>query len=102
LRALDGRDPAILCALVHTGQHYDAAMSDVFFEQLGIRPPDAHLEVGSGAHGAQTGRIMIAFEEYLQRQPEPPRGVVVVGDVNSTAACALVAVKMGIPVAHVE
>jgi UDP-N-acetylglucosamine 2-epimerase (non-hydrolysing) len=76
-------------------------MSDVFFEQLGLPAPDAYLNVGSGPHGAQTGRVMIAFEEYLQGRPKPS-GVVVVGDVNSTAACALTAVKMSIPVAHVE
>jgi len=87
--------------LVHTGQHYDFEMSGVFFEQLGIRSPDVHLQVGSAGHGVQTGRIMIAFEEYLLSQPLP-RGVIVVGDVNSTAACALVAAKLGTKVAHVE
>jgi len=97
LAQLDG----VSSRLVHTGQHYDEGMSDVFFEQLGLPAPDAYLSVGSGPHGAQTGRVMIAFEEYLQSRPEPS-GVVVVGDVNSTAACALTAVKMGIPVAHVE
>jgi UDP-N-acetylglucosamine 2-epimerase (non-hydrolysing) len=102
LRALEARHPRVATTVVHTGQHYDQAMSEVFFEQLGIRHPDAHLAVGAGSHGEQTGRIMIAFEEYLQERLRPPRGVVVVGDVNSTAACALVAVKMGIPVAHVE
>lgn len=102
LRALEDRDRPVPTTLVHTGQHYDAAMSDVFFEQLGIRQPDAHLEVGSGTHGAQTGRIMMAFEEHLLSAPERARGVIVVGDVNSTMACALVAVKLGIPVAHVE
>lgn len=88
--------------LVHTGQHYDAVMSDVFFEQLGIPKPDVHLEVGAGTHGVQTGRIMIAFDEYLEARDAPPRCIVVVGDVNSTLACALVGVKRGIPVAHVE
>lgn len=88
--------------LVHTGQHYGHEMSGVFFEQLRMPSPDVHLEIGSASHGVQTGRIMAAFEEYLAARPAPPRGVVVVGDVNSTLACALVAVKRGIPVAHVE
>jgi UDP-N-acetylglucosamine 2-epimerase (non-hydrolysing) len=88
-------------AFVHTGQHYDDAMSAIFFEQLGLPPPDACLNVGSGSHGAQAGRVMMAFEDYLLANPKPA-GVVVVGDVNSTAACAMTAVKLGIPVAHVE
>jgi len=86
--------------LVHTGQHYDYEMSTIFFEDLGIPKPDAFLNVGSGSHGEQTGRIMIAFEEVCLK--ERPDVVVVVGDVNSTVACALVAKKMGIRVAHVE
>lgn len=86
--------------LVHTGQHYDARMSDVFFEQLDLPAPDLHLAVGSGTHGAQTGQIMIKFEEaLLQRRPN---WVVVYGDVNSTVAATLVASKLQIPVAHVE
>ncbi len=101
LRALAGRGGPLTARLVHTGQHYDFEMSGVFFEQLGIREPDVHLQVGSASHGVQTGRIMAAFEEHLASAP-PPAGVVVVGDVNSTMACALVAVKMGIRVAHVE
>jgi UDP-N-acetylglucosamine 2-epimerase (non-hydrolysing) len=100
IRALSRLD-GVSSRLVHTGQHYDGSMSDVFFEQLGLPAPDAYLNVGSGPHGAQTGRVMTAFEEYLQGRPKPS-GVVVVGDVNSTAACALTAVKMGIRVAHVE
>ena len=76
--------------LVHTGQHYDDGMSAVFFEQLGLPSPDAWLNVGSGSHGVQTGRVMIGFEEYLLRGA-PPVGVIVVGDVNSTVACALTA-----------
>jgi UDP-N-acetylglucosamine 2-epimerase (non-hydrolysing) len=88
--------------LVHTGQHYSHQMSDVFFEQLGMPEPDVHFEVGSASHGVQTGKIMAAFDDYLAARATPPRGVVVVGDVNSTMACALVAVKRGIPVAHVE
>lgn len=86
--------------LVHTGQHYDAAMSDVFFEELAIRAPDHHLEVGSGSHAAQTARIMEAFEPVLLA--ERPSWVVVPGDVNSTLACALVAAKLGVRVAHLE
>ena len=100
-RALNQRSDAFRTTVVHTGQHYDDAMSSVFFEQLGLPEPDAYLNVGSGSHGAQTARVMIKFEEYLLAHSRPA-GVVVVGDVNSTAACALTAVKLGIPVAHVE
>jgi UDP-N-acetylglucosamine 2-epimerase (non-hydrolysing) len=86
--------------LVHTGQHYDDAMSDVFFRQLGIPKPDVNLGVGSGAHGAQTAAIMVGLEElFTQREPDL---VVVYGDVNSTVAATLVASKLGIAVAHVE
>jgi UDP-N-acetylglucosamine 2-epimerase (non-hydrolysing) len=86
--------------LVHTGQHYDANMSDVFFEELGIPAPDVHLGVGSGSHAEQTARVMVEFERVcLERQPDL---VVVVGDVNSTLAASLVAAKLTIPVAHVE
>lgn len=87
-------------ALVHTGQHYDPSMNDVFFEDLGIRPPDRHLNVGSGSHAAQTAKIMLAFEPVVKDLR--PDAVVVVGDVNSTVACALVAAKEGALVAHVE
>lgn len=87
-------------ALVHTGQHYDAGMSDVFFEELGIRPPDHTLGVGSGTHAEQTAKVMVAFEPLLDRLAADV--VVVVGDVNSTVACALVAAKAGVDVAHVE
>ncbi|NJD62310.1 MAG: UDP-N-acetylglucosamine 2-epimerase (non-hydrolyzing) [Deltaproteobacteria bacterium] len=87
-------------SIVHTGQHYDANMSDVFFRELGIPAPDRHLEVGSGSHAEQTARIMVAFEKALL--DDRPDLVVVVGDVNSTVACALTAKKMGIRVAHVE
>src|SRR5581483_4053577 len=87
-------------ALVHTGQHYDPRMSDVFFSDLGMAPPDEHLEVGSGTHAEQTARVMVAFEPVLERRR--PDIVVVVGDVNSTMACALVAAKAGALVAHVE
>lgn len=101
LHALHGRETEVRDVLVHTGQHYDHGMSEIFFEQLGIKAPDVHLEVGSGTHGAQTGRIMHTFEAYLMQAPRTA-GVVVVGDVNSTMACTLVGVKMGLPVAHVE
>lgn len=86
--------------LVHTGQHYDAAMSDVFFDELGIRAPDHHLEVGSGSHAVQTARIMEAFEPVVAA--EDPSWVIVPGDVNSTLACSLVAAKLGVRVAHLE
>ena len=102
LRAWSAGAPGLRPVLVHTGQHYDAAMSDVFFEELGIPAPEVHLAVGAGSHGAQTARILEAFEAYLQGLAAPPRGVVVVGDVNSTMACTLAATKLGVPVAHVE
>jgi UDP-N-acetylglucosamine 2-epimerase (non-hydrolysing) len=86
--------------LVHTGQHYDYRMSEVFFEHLGMPQPDVHLGVGSGSHAQQTARVMQAFEPVLlERRPD---WVVVVGDVNSTLACALTAAKLGLRVAHVE
>ena len=88
------------CLLVHTGQHYDARMSDVFFQDLELPPPDVFLGVGSGSHAVQTAQTMLAFEPVLVA--ERPDWVVVVGDVNSTIACAMVAVKLGIQVAHVE
>ncbi|MFQ5779942.1 MAG: non-hydrolyzing UDP-N-acetylglucosamine 2-epimerase [Nitrospiria bacterium] len=86
--------------LVHTGQHYDKQMSKAFFEALDIPRPDVDLGVGSGSHAGQTGRVMIAFERLLHQ--EKPDWVVVVGDVNSTMACTIVAKKGGIRVAHVE
>jgi UDP-N-acetylglucosamine 2-epimerase (non-hydrolysing) len=86
--------------LVHTGQHYDEGMSDVFFRDLGIPVPDVHLGVGSGTHAEQTARIMVEFEKVCVHQK--PGLVVVVGDVNSTMACSIVAAKLLIPVAHVE
>ena len=86
--------------IVHTGQHYDERMSDVFFRQLEMPEPDVYLGVGSGTHAQQTARVMTAFEEVVLR--EEPDLVVVVGDVNSTLACSLVAAKCHIPVAHVE
>ena len=92
--------PEVRPLLVHTGQHYDERMSDLFFRQLGIPQPDINLEVGSGSHGSQTAEIMKHFEPVVADCR--PDAVLVVGDVNSTIACALVAVKMGVPVAHVE
>ncbi|MCA8964962.1 MAG: UDP-N-acetylglucosamine 2-epimerase (non-hydrolyzing) [Planctomycetes bacterium] len=86
--------------LVHTGQHYDANMSDAFFRDLGLPTPDHHLGVGSGSHAQQTAKVMAAFEPVLLQ--ERPDVVVVVGDVNSTLACTLVSSKLGVPVAHVE
>ena len=86
--------------LVHTGQHYDPAMSDVFFADLGLRPPDLHLGVGSGSHAEQTAGIMTPSHPCSTRSR--PDVVVVVGDVNSTLACAIVAAKSGTLLAHVE
>jgi len=86
--------------LVHTGQHYDKKMSDDFFAELGIPEPDFNLGVGSGSHAQQTARVMTAFEPVCQEQS--PDWVVVVGDVNSTMACAITAKKLGIQVAHIE
>jgi UDP-N-acetylglucosamine 2-epimerase (non-hydrolysing) len=86
--------------LVHTGQHYDEKMSDLFFRELGMPRPDLHLGVGSATHAVQTARIMEAFDRALDEQPTDV--VLVVGDVNSTIACALVAVKREVKVAHVE
>ena len=86
--------------LVHTGQHYDQNMSDRFFAQLGMAQPDEFLGVGSGTHAEQTARVMLTFEPVLLKHR--PDWVFVVGDVNSTLACALVSAKLCIPVAHVE
>ncbi len=86
--------------VVHTGQHYDANMSDAFFRDLRLPEPAHHLDVGSGTHAEQTGRTMIAYEAVCQR--ERPAAIVVVGDVNATAACAMVGAKLWIPVVHLE
>jgi UDP-N-acetylglucosamine 2-epimerase (non-hydrolysing) len=86
--------------LLYTGQHYDYEMSKIFFDELGLPEPDFHLGVGSGSHAQQTAKVMTAFEEVLKQ--EQPDWVVVVGDVNPTMACTLVAKKMSIKVAHVE
>ena len=95
-----GKKAGVETLLVHTGQHYDEKMSKVFFEELGLPKPEINLEIGSGPHGRQTGRIMAAFEEVLEERR--PGLVMVVGDVNSTLACSLAAVKLKIPVAHIE
>jgi UDP-N-acetylglucosamine 2-epimerase (non-hydrolysing) len=98
LRALGER--GVATTLVHTGQHYDASMSDAFFDDLGLPEPDAYLEVGAGSHAQQTARVMERFEPLLAA--DRPDLVVVVGDVNSTLGAALVCAKMRVPVAHVE
>ena len=92
--------PEIENILVHTGQHYDFEMSQVFFQDLDLPQPDVYLAAGSGSHAVQTARVMIAFEEVLRK--ELPDVIVVVGDVNSTLACSLVAAKLCLPIAHVE
>src|ERR1700757_3189907 len=99
LRALSAYSD-IRQTLVHTGQHYDSAMSDVFFQQLGMPEPDCNLEVGSGTHAQQTAAFMQAFEPVLQQRN--PNLVLVYGDVNSTLAAALVCSKLGVRVGHVE
>ncbi|MDQ3933433.1 MAG: UDP-N-acetylglucosamine 2-epimerase (non-hydrolyzing) [Actinomycetota bacterium] len=100
ISALRARFPGERHVLVHTGQHYDRGMSDVFLEQLDMPEPDHLLGVGSGSHAVQTARVMEGIETVLEL--EQPDLVIVPGDVNSTAAAALVAVKMNIPVAHLE
>ena len=96
MAATDGCQPL----LIHTGQHYDANMSDAFFQDLNMPKPDFHLNVGSGSHAEQTGGVMIAYEAIANEHR--PDWIVVVGDVNSTVACALVGAKLWIPVAHLE
>lgn len=92
--------PQLEPLLVHTGQHYDENMSNLFFRQLGIPEPDVNLEVGSGTHARQTGEIMMRFEPLILEHR--PKWVIVVGDVNSTIGCGLVATKLGVKLAHVE
>jgi UDP-N-acetylglucosamine 2-epimerase len=94
------RDPGFDAILVHTGQHYDDSMSGQFFRDLGLPAPAYHLEAGSGSHAVQTAEIMKRIEPVLIERK--PAGIVVVGDVNSTVGCALVAKKMGVAVVHVE
>ena len=100
LRALAAHDPVLPAHLVHTGQHYDADMNERLFVDLRLPLPDINLEVGSGTHAVQTAEVMRRFEPVLDACR--PSCVLVVGDVNSTLACTLVAVKKGVPVAHVE
>jgi UDP-N-acetylglucosamine 2-epimerase (non-hydrolysing) len=100
LLAQMAREPRVRALLLHTGQHYDEALSDVFFRDLGLPRPDKFLQVGSGSHATQTARAMEGMEATLQEHS--PDLVLVVGDVNSTLAAALTAVKLGFPVAHVE
>lgn len=99
VRALEAKK-TLNYRIIHTGQHYDPEMNEVFFQELGIPQPDIFMGVGGGSHARQTAKIMIAFEDYcLQNKPD---AVLVVGDVNSTLACSIVAKKLHIPVAHVE
>ena len=100
IAALRGRLPEGRHAIVHTGQHYDRAMSEVFLEELGVPAPDHMLEVGSGSHAVQTARVMERLEPVLEA--ERPDLVMVPGDVNSTLAAVLTAAKLGIPIAHIE
>ncbi|HMW14565.1 MAG: UDP-N-acetylglucosamine 2-epimerase (non-hydrolyzing) [Pseudomonadales bacterium] len=100
MAAWRARAPQRLALLLHTGQHYDESMKRQFFEQLQIPQPDIDLGVGSGSHAVQTAQIMLQFEPVLERVR--PAAILVVGDVNSTVACALTAIKRGIPVVHVE
>ena len=100
LRALAAHEPPIPALLVHTGQHYDASMSDQLFADLRLPHPDLNLEVGSGSHAVQTAEVMKRIEPAMDEHK--PSCVLVVGDVNSTLACTLVAVKKGVPVVHVE
>lgn len=100
VEAMKRREGEFMPLLLHTGQHYDEGMSDAFFRDLGLPRPDVYLGVGSGSHAAQTAAVMQSFEPVVLN--ERPDWVVVVGDVNSTLACALVCAKLGIRVAHVE
>lgn len=100
LRAMAAHTPPLPVMLVHTGQHYDRDMSDRLFEDLRLPRPDVNLEVGSGTHAIQTAEVMRRFEPIVDAHK--PSCVVVVGDVNSTLACSLVAVKKGVPVVHIE
>src|SRR5713101_5351486 len=100
VRALRADGANLGFKIIHTGQHYDHELSDVFFDELGIPAPDVLLGAGSGSHAQQTAKIMVSFEETCQKRR--PDCVLVVGDVNSTLACSIVAKKLCIPVAHVE
>ncbi|HEX8142173.1 MAG TPA: UDP-N-acetylglucosamine 2-epimerase (non-hydrolyzing) [Pyrinomonadaceae bacterium] len=100
VEAMKRREAEFMPLLLHTGQHYDEGMSEAFFRDLRLPKPDVYLGVGSGSHAAQTAAVMQSFEPVVLR--EQPDWVVVVGDVNSTLACALVCAKLSVPVAHVE
>ena len=100
MRQLTKRGENIDAMLIHTGQHYDEAMNSLFFQQLAIPTPDVHLEVGSSSHAIQTADIMRRFEPVIDK--EDPNAILVVGDVNSTIACSLVAAKKGVRIIHVE
>lgn len=102
LRELEKQLPDVQRSLIHTGQHYDRQMSDLFFTELNLPVPEVHLKVGSGTHGQQTARILQGFEAWLLAANPRPTATVVVGDVNSTVATALAAAKLNIPVIHVE
>ncbi|MBI4744690.1 MAG: UDP-N-acetylglucosamine 2-epimerase (non-hydrolyzing) [Actinobacteria bacterium] len=93
-------NPKFDSTILHTGQHYDENMSKVFFDDLGLPEPDVYLGVGSGSHAYQTAQIMLKFEEVVKK--EKPHLIVVVGDVNSTLACSVVAAKLNTPIAHIE
>src|SRR5947209_9595421 len=97
VEAMRRRSPEFAPLVVHTGQHYDERMSEAFFRDLGLPEPDVYLGVGSGSHARQTAEVMLRFEPVVER--ERPDWVVVVGDVNSTLACALVCAKLGVRVA---
>lgn len=99
LRILDGNS-SFDVTLIHTGQHYDHKMSDVFFEELNIRKPDYNFNIGSGSHSMQTAKIMLEFEKICNKKS--PDLLIVVGDVNSTMACSIVAKKLHVEVAHIE
>ena len=100
LHSVFQKHPQIESKIVHTGQHYDEKMSDIFFNQLGLPEPHYHLGICGGSHTYQKANVMLKFEEVLEQ--ECPDIVLVVGDVNATAACSIVAIKMGIPTVHVE
>ncbi len=102
LAGLRQADPDLRPILIHTGQHYDEAMSDLFFRQLGLPTPDVHLEVGSGSQGEQTAKVLSRYEAWLMQTAPRLLATLVVGDVNSTMACTLASVKLGVPVIHVE
>lgn len=102
LRGIQEQLPEVQRSLIHTGQHYDREMSDLFFTELNLPQPDVHLKVGSGTHGQQTARILQGFEAWLLQADPRPTATVVMGDVNSTIACTLAAAKLNIPVIHVE